>query len=325
MNPYTSPIPTYYLATVRPTPDDGDVVNDDRASTELWGGLVTSLGISGEAGSIMNLSATVSGARYNRTNIVGEISNTPRLNFKLGKNGTIPTSASCLRESAYGSFTTLDASIGNVGDDDSFTDPDSLGTGSVEISNSTGNLNFSSADVSSYANQNIAITYTSGSRVNAYNTFDMTVADLPEALKFQDVTILIDGGPVSCHSLAFSSSCGIEPKYYDERNSYDFFLGKINSSLTLDIPFGDTNYGSAEAFYNYMGDNDHYIQIYWGASSPATENQIALRLNGKVKSPSFGSAGGEITSKVQFELMTNQSYESVEVVTAYTSSKLDRS
>ena len=161
--------------------------------------------------------------------------------------------------------------------------------------------------------------------MNAYDTFDMTVADIPDPLKFQDVTILIDGGAVSCHSLEFSSSCAIQPKYYDERDLYDFLLGKINSSLSLEIPFSDTNYGSAEAFYNYMGDNDHYIQIYWGSATPTTENQIALRLNGKVKSPSFGAAGGEITSKVQFELMANQSYESVEVVAAYTSSKLDRS
>ena len=45
--PYTSPVPSYYLATVRATPGDGDVVSNDRSSFELWGGLVSMLRISG--------------------------------------------------------------------------------------------------------------------------------------------------------------------------------------------------------------------------------------------------------------------------------------
>ena len=325
MNPYTSPIPSSYLATVRATPDNGSVVSNDRSSSELWGGLVTSLGISGGVGEVMSLDVSVNGSRYNRTNIVGEISNSPRLNYKLGKDGIVPSGASAYRESSYGSFTVLDATIANVSTDANFTDPDSLGAGSVEISNSTGNLNFSAVDITSYSSQNISIYYNSGSRASAYDTFNDTISESPTPLKFQDVSILIDSSAVSCNSLNFSSRCSIEPRYYDERNSYEFFLGKLNSVLTLDIPFGDTNFGSAEAFYGYMSESDHYIQIYWGSSTPSTENQIALNLNGKVKAPSFGSSGGEVLSSVQFELMANQSYESVEMVAAYYSSKLDRS
>jgi hypothetical protein len=326
MNPYTSPTPSYYLSTVRATPDNStDAVSVDRSSHELWGALVNSLSISGQAGEVMSLNVNLSGARYNRTNILGEISNDPRLTAKFGNDGTIPTTPAVLRESSYGSFSTLDASVAGVADDDSFTDPSSLAAGTVEISNTTGNLNFSSSDLSSYSGQNIAVSWASGNRANAYNTFDATIDTPPTPLKFQDVTILIDGGTIDCHSLNFSVNSQIEPKYYDYRDSYDFFLGRINATLSLDISFGDTNYGSARAFYNYMAENDHYIQIYWGSSSPSLENEVALRLNGKVKMPSFGTAGSEVLSNVQFELMANQSYESVELVAAYTSSKLDRS
>jgi hypothetical protein len=219
----------------------------------------------------------------------------------------------------------LDATIANVNTDANFTDPDSLGAGSVEISNSTGNLNFSSADITSYSGQNISVYYNSGSRASAYNTFNATISEPPIPLKFQDVTIKIDGSEVDCNELNFSTSCSIQSRYYEERDSYDFFLGRLNSMLTLNIPFGDTNFGSAEAFYNYMGESDHYINIYWGTAVPSADNHVALNLNGKVKSPGFGDSGGEVLSTVQFELMTNQSYESVEMRAAYYSSKLDRS
>lgn len=323
--PYTSPTPSHYLATVRATPGNGDVVSNDRSSSEIWGGLVTSLSISGSSGGLMDLGVTIAGARYNRTNIVGEISNDPRLNYKLGKDGTVPSGASAYRETSYGNFTVLDATIANVGTDANFTDPDSLGAGSVEISNSTGNLNFSSADITSYSGQNISVYYNSGSRASAYNTFNATISEPPVPLKFQDVTIKIDGSEVDCNELNFSTSCGIQSRYYEERNSYDFFLGRLNSMLTLNIPFGDTNFGSAEAFYDYMGESDHYINIYWGTSVPSADNHVALNLNGKVKSPGFGDSGGEVLSTVQFELMNNTTYESVEMRAAYYSSKLDRS
>jgi hypothetical protein len=326
MVPYTSPTPANYISTVRATPDAWtDAVSVDRSSHELWGALVTSISIDGSAGGLMNLTVNLSGARYNRTNILGEISNDPRLTIKYGNAGTVPTSPAILRETSYGSFSTLDASASNVADDDSFTDPDSLGAGSVEISNSTGNLNFSSSDISSYSGQNITVNYASGNRVNAYTTFDTTITSPPNPLRFQDATILIDGSSVACNDLSFSVKTQIEPKYYDERDCYDIFLGRTNGSLTLNIPFGDTNYGSAEAFYNYMGENIHYVQIYWGTSNPIAENEVALRLNGKVKSPSFSDSGGELLSNVQFELMADQSNESVELVAAYSSSKLDRS
>ena len=325
MTPYTSEIPIVFLSTVKATPDNGDSIGVDTSSTELWGGLVTSLNITGGAGSVMSLNAGISGCRYNRTNIIGEISNDPRLNFKLGKDNDVPVGLAIYREHPYDSFNLIDSSASNIATDADFTDPDSLGAGSVEISNATGNLNFSSSDLSSYSNQNIRILYTSGSRASDYEDLAVTVTDIPDPLKFQNSTILIDSSAVACNAMDLSITCSVEPKYYEERNSYKYLMGKINSTLTLDIPLGDTNFGSAKAFYGYMKESDHRIQIYWGNAAPNLENQIALNLNGRIKLPAYGSSGSEVLSKVSFELMNNTTYESIEMVAAYYSSKLDRS
>ena len=325
MTPYTVAEPSYYISMVRATPDNGSVVSDDRASYEVWGGLVSSLRISGGTGEMMNLESSLSCLRFNRTNIVGTISNAPRRSFILGKDGTVPTSPAIYRETTYGTFTVLDSSASNVANDSSFTDPDSLGAGSVEISDTTGNLNFSSSDVTSYSGQNIAVYYNSGSRTSGYTSFSETITNAPTPLKFQDVIFMIDSNVIEISSLDLSMSTAIEAIYYDEEEAYEVLLGKMNASLNVAISFGDTSYGSSKAFYNYLAGTDHYIQIYWGSATPSADNQVALNLNGRVKTPSFGDIGSELVSNVSFELVNNTSYNSVEVVASYYSSKLDRS
>lgn len=325
MIPYTVAEPSVYLSIVRATPDSGSVVSNDRASYELWGGLVPSLKISGAQGEVMSLTASVSALRFDRTTIIGQISNSPRLNFKLGKDGTIPTGASAYRETSYGNFTVLDSTIANIATDADFTDPDSLGAGSVEISNTTGNLNFSSSDITSYSGQYISIYYNSGDRASSYSSFDDSISAAPDPLKFQDCIILLDTNAIEAADLELSLSSNLEAKYYDEENAYEVTMGKINGTLSLSIPFGDSIYGSSNAFYNYMAGNDHYIQIYWGNATPNADNHIALNLNGIVKQPGIGEAGSELLSTVNFELINDTTHNSVEVVTSYYSSKLDRS
>ena len=80
---------------------------------------------------------------------LGTISNNPRLYYD-----EIPTSISNIKHAGT-SFGTITA----VNTDSDFTSPASLSAGTVEWSKSTGNLNFSSADLTSYSGQAITSTY----------------------------------------------------------------------------------------------------------------------------------------------------------------------
>lgn len=80
---------------------------------------------------------------------IGTISNSPRLNFDH-----IPNSVTNIKHDGT-SFGTVTA----VRNDDSFTSPASLAAGTVQYSRETGNLNFSSADLTSYSGQTITSTY----------------------------------------------------------------------------------------------------------------------------------------------------------------------
>jgi len=85
----------------------------------------------------------------NTNESLGTISNSPRLSF-----ADVPNTVTNIKHDGTG-FGTV--TVKN--DDNSFTDPASLSAGTVEWSRSTGNLNFSSSDLTSYAGETITSTY----------------------------------------------------------------------------------------------------------------------------------------------------------------------
>lgn len=80
---------------------------------------------------------------------LGTIANSPRLTYDF-----IPDSVTNIKHNAV-AFGTVTA----VNSDASFTAPGSLAAGTVEWSRSTGNLNFSSTDVTDYSGQTITSTW----------------------------------------------------------------------------------------------------------------------------------------------------------------------
>ena len=77
MIPYTSSTPLNYLAAVRAM-IVGDI-NADSISPELYGGIISSLSIQGTTSDVMSINGGLKAIGYNRMNVIGEISNDPRL------------------------------------------------------------------------------------------------------------------------------------------------------------------------------------------------------------------------------------------------------
>lgn len=86
--------------------------------------------------------------KTNTDESIGVISNSPRISFD-----DVPNTVTNIKHNgtAFGTVTAKN-------DDASFTTPASLSAGTVEWSRSTGNMNFSSADLTSYAAQTITST-----------------------------------------------------------------------------------------------------------------------------------------------------------------------
>ena len=320
----TTSDPSYYLSTIKVMSDPTTNIESDRSSWELWGSIGSSLSISGEIGGLIKLDTSLMGIKFGRTNLLGIISNSPRLNWLKGITPTIPTAPAIYRETAFGTFSVLDASAANVAADANFTDPDSLGAGSVQISNTTGNLNFSNADITSYDGQEIAILDTTGNRDATYDSKALTVATPPGPLKFQDAVLEIDTENVAIKSFNLSVKSNPIPKYYDSDLAYDWSLGRFNATFNTDIVWSDTVFGDSEALYNYLRSSDHLMYLYWGNKIPVAENDISIQLNGRVKSVNIQEANGEYFSSIGFELRSDSGYEGLEISAAYVASKLDR-
>jgi len=322
MIPYTSSTPTKFLSAAKAM-SLGDL-NADTTSEELYGGIITSLNISGAIGEVLSVNGSFKSVGYNRTNVLGEISNDPRLCVMWGQQAA-STDATVYRENGFDTWVSM-GTFSRVAADANFTNPSSLSAGTVEQSIATGNLNFSSADLVSYSGVNIRVSYDGLNRDAgiSYDDLSETITSHPTPLKFQDMFVNLGGSLISVSNISISLSSQTSFNYHHGQEALSFTLGRINGSLSLTIPWSDTVYGSMEAFYNYMKSTEHYIQVYWGATSPISENQVNIRMNGKLTKYNKVDGQGEVSLNITFDLVENDSYEAIEFLVAYSSSKLSR-
>ena len=320
----TSSTVSYYLATIKTMNNPSIPIYDDETSWELWGAIANSLSISGEESSIIKLTSNISGSRFDRVNSLGVISNSPRLNWSYGVTPTIPTNPMVTRETSYLIDTSIDSSVANVAADANFTDPSILAAGSVEISNTTGNLNFSNADINSYFGQNVLLKYFGAGRDEFYTNRSFQLSGDVGPLKFQDVTFEIDSEDVYIRSFDLSIKSNVQPEYYDDDLAHDWLLGRFNATLNVDVSWSDSVFGDSKALYRYLRSGDHLMYLYWGNKVPANYNDVSIQMNGRVKSANIKEANGEYFSTISFELRSDSSYSGIQITAGYLTSYLSR-
>ena len=260
--------------------------------------------ISGQSGSLIQFDADLNYSRINRSNVIGIISNDPRIKY-LKSDDSIPSGTiQILRESTFDSWSFLDTDVTKVATDNDFTAPGSLGAGTVEISESTGNLNFSSSDLSTYSGRHIAIYWTDTERDKLYSQLPIEFAVEVPPLKFQDCNIELDGNLLSVNSFSLSLQNNPMFDFYDEKTILKTKLGRINAELTVNISWGDSNFGSSAALRDFlMEDQLHEIYLYWGNKVPSTYNDVSFYLPVLIKKVSINENKNELNSSVTFELI----------------------
>lgn len=134
----------YPVISVHLLSESGEAMglNDD----DFWNNITLQIDVWCKRGQILSKTVT--------DEAVGTISNSPRLSFDYVPNdATLPVSNIKHDSTGFGTLT-------KKAHDDDFTSPASLSAGIVEWSVATGNLNFSSADLTSYSGEAITATYT---------------------------------------------------------------------------------------------------------------------------------------------------------------------
>ena len=92
----------------------------------------------------------------------------------------------------------------------------------------------------------------------------------------------MDGSEVEISDINISLSSEVRFKFHHGQQALSAYMGRMKGVLTLAVPFSDSNYGSTQSFYDYLKSSDHYIQAYWGSTSPSSENQVNIKMNGRV-------------------------------------------
>jgi len=301
LEPYTSPEIDYYLGTLRGLNRDS-IIQQDRKSWEMWGSIVNNIKISGSSGSIIDITSNVFSTRANRSNVLGVISNSPRLRY-FTSLGQVPNSAAIYRESSLNSWLQLDASVLIVSTEDDFTDPSSLSSGSVEMAQSTGALNFSDTDISSYEGQFVCITYTSTARAQYYQNLPVDFGVSIPPLKFQDAIFEFDGDNLKIVNFDLSFSNNPVPKSYDEESPHKLLLGRLAGTFDVSISWGDSNFGDSLALRDYLLNETHDAYLYWGNKTVSDFNDLSIRMRLLTKNVSIIQDKGELISKVLFEIV----------------------
>lgn len=301
---YTDPNPWLHYSLLKPM-NNSNVIGVDRESFEYWGAIPKSLSINGATGDVMRVSVEYLALRTDRTNVIGRISNEPRLIYRAGDVGNVPSGIGIYREPTYNSYTLLDSSPTYVSNDSNFTTPKHLLAGSIEISNSTGHFNFSQDDIDSYENQNIIVYYSKSERQEYYKDKRIGFAEDVVPFKFQDLVASINGEAIELTKIGLNIRNNISANYYDRQGGYKWVLGKLTGTVNLHINWGDSVVGGAEGVYEYFKDSHHALSFYWGSSSPNQEGEAKISFDGKIKSITVNESKGELHSDVVFEIAKN--------------------
>ena len=210
------------------------------------------------------LTATLMGMSWHRMNVLGKISNSPRL-----AHYPIATGLTVIVKYWDGSaWQTLDASAAEVANDAAFTAPGSLIAGSVEWSLATGNFNFGTADLATYTGKYIGVDIgDSLGDDKAWN--DMGGFALKSPLKWQDATITLDGNAVSLPGFTLTLKNNAAAKFYDDQYVNKFVLGRFNADGEIRIPWGTTTEGGNTALNDFVDGTDLPLVIYWGTAATA--------------------------------------------------------
>ena len=315
--PYSSADVSEFFATLRALGEFDKTIQDDRKSWEGWGGICSSFGLRGNIGGLINLSSGFAFTRINRSNVLGVISNEPRLDL-LGPNGGVPgVTIAIYIESAFpDTWSLLDSSATIVTIDDNFTDPDDLATGTVEISQSTGNLNFSSSALSTFDGRSIAISYLLTGREKLYNELPIDLVEV-SPFKFQDLSLLFDTEPLDLISFNLSGSNNPSFKYYDSFYSYQIEIGRMNLTLETVIDWGSADFNGPEALEAYLKGNTHSIVLKWGNDPVTAEGDLVFTMNAIIKSVNIGQDRNVLTSRILFELIKEGSTEPIDISLGY--------
>ena len=92
---YTDPTINNYLSTLRAL--SNEAIQQDMNSWEAWGSVVNHFGFKGQQGGLITFEASLASMRFNRSNVIGIISNSPRLKYKKS-SGEAPIGASLYYE-----------------------------------------------------------------------------------------------------------------------------------------------------------------------------------------------------------------------------------
>jgi len=302
---YSTPEISYYLAILQSL--FGGLIYLDKESNEIWGGIATSINISGQTGSLIQLDVDFSSTRYNRANVIGVISNDPRLKYLRG-NGSIPEDTiQIYAEDGFNNWVQLDSDVQVVNYDTDFTDPDDLSENQVQISNDTGNLNFSTAALTTYANQFVAMVYSDANteRNSTYKALPINFNVTVPPLKFQNLNFELDNNLLDISQFKLHISNNPEFRFNEQENTQKILLGRVVGELSATISWSDSNFGSAAAVRSYLLNSTHKIYLYWGNKVPLNYNDECIELTVVAKSANVSDNNNEVSSDVVFNLVSD--------------------
>ena len=261
--PYTSPDTEIYAALVRCMVDSSTIKNVDHSSHLLTGCICSDITLKSEEGGLLTLTATFIGAAWYRYNVLGYISNSPRL-----KRYPITTGSPVTVKRWDGAAWTLIEIAAEVATDSLFT---TLLAGNVEWSLATGNFNFAAADITSYAGQWITV------EINDIKNDGDDLAwsnmggfALQTPLKWQNATIYLNGTLINLPGISLSLKNNTASKFYDSDAIQKFVLGRFNAEGEIRIPWGTTTEGGNTALLDFIGGTTAYLTVYWGTPITGT-------------------------------------------------------
>lgn len=309
--PYTSSDCEAYVSLVKVLVDKSTSRKNDTTSHILLGCVCEELTISGSTGGLLTVDATLVGADWQKYNVIGEISNNPRLqHYPMNTQSAIVVKHDGI--AFTGTVTEKDAQ----GD---FTAEDKMLAGNVEWSYTDGYLNFASADLISYAGQEISLSIDTQdsqlwSALQEYPTLT--------PFKWEQCGITVDGSTAWLNEFSLTLTNDVMPKFYDKQAASSFLLGRLRGEGTISIPWSSPSGSGNAQLDDFLSDTNKTMVLTWGGFSGIND---ALTITLKYKySNIIISEDPEFESVCTFKLADDSTTNCINIACTYDSNKLIR-